>query len=86
LYVAVVGPGADARASDVTAAREVGRRLAEAGAIVLTGGLIALARRTGTPVVVLGGWLVEDRDGAPVDLARAETPGEAVDRVLRSGP
>jgi len=38
-YVAVVGPGESASADDVAAAREVGRLLAEAGAIVLTGGL-----------------------------------------------
>jgi uncharacterized protein (TIGR00725 family) len=39
VYVAVVGPGDAASAADVAAAREVGRLLAEAGAIVLTGGL-----------------------------------------------
>lgn len=38
-YVAVVGPGESASGADVDAAREVGRLLAEAGAIVLTGGL-----------------------------------------------
>ena len=38
-YVAVVGPGESASADDLGAAREVGRLLAEAGAIVLTGGL-----------------------------------------------
>ena len=37
-YVAVVGPG-EARPEEVAAAREVGRLLAEAGAVVLTGGL-----------------------------------------------
>lgn len=37
-YVAVVGPGG-ASADDIAAAREVGRLLADAGAIVLTGGL-----------------------------------------------
>ena len=39
MYVAVVGPGDGASAADVTSAREVGRLLAAAGAIVLTGGL-----------------------------------------------
>jgi uncharacterized protein (TIGR00725 family) len=39
VYVAVVGPGEGASAADSAAAREVGRLLAEAGAIVLTGGL-----------------------------------------------
>jgi uncharacterized protein (TIGR00725 family) len=38
-YIAVVGPGESAAAEDIAAAREVGRLLAEAGAIVLTGGL-----------------------------------------------
>lgn len=38
-YVAVVGPGEAAAPADVGNAREVGRLLAEAGAIVLTGGL-----------------------------------------------
>jgi len=38
-YVAVVGPGDSASADDVAAAREIGRLLAAAGAIVLTGGL-----------------------------------------------
>jgi uncharacterized protein (TIGR00725 family) len=153
VYVAVVGPGDGATADDLATAYEVGRLLAEAGAIVLTGGLggvmaaategaaaaggltvalqpgavrepspaavvlptglgelrnallvrcadaaiavggswgtlseIALARRTGVPVVVLGGWQVSDRAGAPVALDHAETPDDAVVRVLRSGP
>jgi uncharacterized protein (TIGR00725 family) len=37
-YVAVVGPAAGATGSDLRHAREVGRRLAESGAVVLTGG------------------------------------------------
>ena len=37
-YVAVVGPADGARPSDLAAAEEVGRGLAEAGAVVLTGG------------------------------------------------
>jgi uncharacterized protein (TIGR00725 family) len=39
MFVAVVGPGEDARASDMDAAREVGRLLAERGVVVVTGGL-----------------------------------------------
>jgi uncharacterized protein (TIGR00725 family) len=38
-YVAVVGPGEDAGPQDCAAAREVGRLLAERGAVVVTGGL-----------------------------------------------
>jgi hypothetical protein len=37
--VAVVGPGESATVDEVAAAREVGRLLAETGAIVVTGGL-----------------------------------------------
>jgi uncharacterized protein (TIGR00725 family) len=92
-------PGSDRRPSGATVVLPTG--LGEmrnallvrcADAVIAVGGSwgtlseIALARRTGTPVVVLGGWLVEDRDGAPVDLARADSAAEAVDRVLRSGP
>jgi uncharacterized protein (TIGR00725 family) len=144
-YVAVVGPGDEtARPVDVERAREVGRLLARAGAIVLTGGLggvmaaategaateggitvalmpgterasnatvaiptglgelrnallvraadaviavggswgtlseIALARRTGVPVVVLDGWDVRDQRGQPRDATRALTPEDAV--------
>jgi uncharacterized protein (TIGR00725 family) len=152
MYVAVVGPGADAGAEDVEQAREVGRLLAARGAVVVTGGLggvmaaalegaaaaggttlallpeqsrsdaaapatvvvatglgegrnavlvrtvdaviavggswgtlseIALARRTGVPVVCLGGWTVADARGAPLDLDRVEEPAAAVAHVLR---
>jgi uncharacterized protein (TIGR00725 family) len=38
-YVAVVGPGEDAGPDECAVAREVGRLLAERGAVVLTGGL-----------------------------------------------
>ena len=38
-YVAVVGPGESASAEDIAGAQEVGRLLAQAGSIVLTGGL-----------------------------------------------
>jgi uncharacterized protein (TIGR00725 family) len=37
-YVAVVGPADGARPSDLAAAEAVGRRLAEVGAVLLTGG------------------------------------------------
>jgi uncharacterized protein (TIGR00725 family) len=148
-YIAVVGPGDGASPDEVDAAREVGRLLAEAGAIVLTGGLggvmaaalagaataggltvalqpgvervpsaahivlptglgelrnallvrcanaviavggswgtlseIALAQRTGVPVVCLGGWEVRDADGAAVGLSRASSPMDAVSLVV----
>ena len=144
-YVAVVGPGDSASADDITTAREVGRLLAEAGAVVLTGGRggvmaaategaasaggptvallpgsdrsvssasiviptglgelrngllvraadaviavggswgtlseIALAQRTGVPVVCLAGWDVRDATGTPVGLSRAASPADAV--------
>jgi uncharacterized protein (TIGR00725 family) len=144
-YVAVIGPS-EATTDEVAAAAEVGRLLAEQGAVVLTGGLggvmtaateaaahaggvtvaflpgddraaapagvtvaiatglgelrnallvraadavlaiggswgtlseIALARRTGVPLVCLGGW---DVDGQPVP--RAATPAHAVRLAL----
>jgi uncharacterized protein (TIGR00725 family) len=144
-----VGPGESASDDDVAAAREVGLLLAEAGAMVLTGGLggvmsaateganaaggvsvallpgadrslssatvviptglgelrngllvraadaviaiggswgtlseIALAMRTDVPVVCLGGWDVRDAAGAPLNLRRAGSPGEAVASIL----
>jgi uncharacterized protein (TIGR00725 family) len=43
---------------------------------------IALARRTGVPVVWLGGWQLQDAAGAPLDLPRAASPAEAVAAVL----
>lgn len=143
-YVAVIGP-AEAQPEQVAAAREVGRLLAEAGAVVLTGGLggvmaaategaaaaggvsvallpgtdrsisaatvviptglgemrnallvraadaviaiggswgtlseIALARRTGVPVVCLDGWQVRDAAQATVQLPRADSAADAV--------
>lgn len=39
MYVAVVGPGADATPENCALARQVGRLLAERGAVVVTGGL-----------------------------------------------
>lgn len=151
-HVAVIGP-AQATPTELAAAAEVGRRLAEAGAVVLTGGAggvmdaagraaraagaevvallpgadrsacepdtagvviptglgelrnallvraadavvcvggswgtlseVALARRTGVPVVVLNGWQVRDRDGTPVPgTAEAATPEAAVQQAL----
>jgi uncharacterized protein (TIGR00725 family) len=148
-YVAVVGPGDSASEDEVAAAREVGRLLATAGAVVLTGGLggvmaaategaeaagglsvallpgsdrsvskatvvlptglgelrngllvraadaviavggswgtlseIALARRTGVPVVCLGGWTIAGPAGAEHGLNPAVSPAEAVAGIL----
>jgi uncharacterized protein (TIGR00725 family) len=149
--VAVVGPGTDADPDLLSAAREVGRLLADAGAVVVTGGLggvmaaaaagaaeaggtsvgilpgddpgaasaghtvvvptglgemrnalvvrsadaviavggswgtlseVALARRTGRPVVVLRGWRVLDAGGAEVDQTVADSPADAVRLVM----
>ena len=149
MYVAVVGPGDDASAADVAAARGVGRLLAEAGAVVLIGGLngvmaaalegaaaaggvsvalqpgahrlpsaatialptglgelrnallvrcadaviavggswgtlseIALAQRTGVPLVCLHGWEIRDETGAVPGLRVAESPEDAVAGIL----
>jgi uncharacterized protein (TIGR00725 family) len=43
---------------------------------------IALAMRTGTRVVLLGGWRVLDESGTELALPRAATPAEAVGYVL----
>lgn len=42
---------------------------------------IALARRTGVPVVCVRGWKVTDHDGTPVSLERARSAAEAVQAV-----
>ncbi len=44
---------------------------------------VALARRTGVPLVLLGGWSVTDEAGAPCLAERAETPEQAVDELVR---
>ncbi|HJQ44603.1 MAG TPA: dethiobiotin synthetase [Jatrophihabitantaceae bacterium] len=43
---------------------------------------IALAQRTGVPVVVLGGWSVHDETGEPVDIPSAHSPESAVTTLL----
>jgi uncharacterized protein (TIGR00725 family) len=154
-YVAVVGPGATATDDERETAHEVGRRLAEAGCIVVNGGLdgvmtaaasgvaeaggtcvgllpgpdrsgaaadltvaiptglgemrnalvvrgadaviavggswgtlseLALAMRTGKPVVSVRGWRVTDHDGSEQPIDRAQTAAEAVAGVLRHRP
>ena len=61
-----------------------------ADALVAVGGSwgtlseVALARRLGRPVVVVGGWFITDASGAPVadGPQQAATPREAVTAVL----
>lgn len=70
-YVAVVGPADAARESDLAHAAEVGRLLAEAGAVVLTGGHHGVMRTaaggaTGAGGVAIGLLPGLDRDaGSP---------------------
>jgi uncharacterized protein (TIGR00725 family) len=68
-YVAVVGPGAGASAEEVEAARLAGRLLAEAGAVVVTGGLGGVMAGAAEGVRQAGGLSVgllpgADRAGA----------------------
>ncbi|HLG68382.1 MAG TPA: TIGR00725 family protein [Acidimicrobiales bacterium] len=59
-----------------------------ADAVVAVGGSwgtlseVALAVRTGVPVVALRGWTVLDAEGRPLPLATARSPEEAVEAVL----
>jgi uncharacterized protein (TIGR00725 family) len=61
-----------------------------ADAVIAVGGSwgtlseIALAHRTGVPVVVIGGWHVLNAAGAPVGLRQVASPAEAVAAVLGS--
>jgi uncharacterized protein (TIGR00725 family) len=54
-YVAVVGPADSARESDIAHAAEVGRLLAEAGAVVLTGGHHGVMRAAASGTTGAGG-------------------------------
>ena len=69
-----------------------GLLIRSADAVIAVGGSwgtlseIALARRTGVPVIVLGGWQVHDADGVPMELRVAATPQAAVDYALSAGP
>ncbi len=54
-YVAVVGPADAARESDLGHATDVGRLLAEAGAVVLTGGHHGVMRAAATGATTAGG-------------------------------
>jgi uncharacterized protein (TIGR00725 family) len=79
-YVAVVGPGATATDDEREAAREVGRRLAEAGCIVINGGLDGVMAAAASGVAEAGGTSVgllpgRDRSGAAADLTVAIPTG-----------
>ena len=71
-YVAVVGPGAEAREVDLERAREVGRLLAERGALVLTGGLGGVMAAAAEGAAAAGGTTVGLLPGA--DRAEAGAP------------
>ncbi len=43
---------------------------------------LALARRVGRPVVSLRGWTIRDQEGNPLDQDTADSPEEAVMRLL----
>lgn len=45
---------------------------------------IALAMRTGTPVVCLLGWKISDQAGARVNLGTASSAAEAIDVLFRA--
>ena len=45
---------------------------------------IALAMRTGTPVVCLLGWKISDQAGARVNLVSASSAAEAIDVLFRA--
>lgn len=98
LYVAVVGPGDSASADDVAAAREVGRLLAEAGAVVFTGGLDGVMAAATEGATAAGGLTVAllpgtDRSMSPATVVVATGLGElrngllvrAVDAVIAVG-
>ena len=68
-YVAVVGPSDTARAGDLERAREVGRGLAERGAVVLTGGMNGVMQAAARGASEAGGTAIgllpgPDRAGA----------------------
>jgi len=88
-------PGTDRSASAATVVLSTGLGelrngllIRAADAVIAIGGSwgtlseIALARRTGVPVVCLGGWQVSDPTGANVELAQAGSPADAVERIL----
>jgi uncharacterized protein (TIGR00725 family) len=89
MYVAVVGPGDDATAADLSQAREVGGLLAAGGAVVVTGGLGGVmaaalegaAAAGGTTLALLPGDSRADA-GAPATVVVATGLGEGRNAVL----
>jgi uncharacterized protein (TIGR00725 family) len=78
-YVAVCG-ASEATASQLAAAREVGRLLAEAGAVVINGGMNGVSEAVSEGVALAGGTVVGilpgiDRDGANPHLTIALPTG-----------
>ena len=61
-----------------------------ADAVIAVGGSwgtlseVALAKRSGKPVVCLGGWTILDADGTPVQLTTASTPEHAVNVLAQT--
>ena len=87
-YVAVVGPG-EATSTELAVAEEVGRLLAEAGAVVVTGGLGGVMQAAARGAWEAGGLTVgllpgEDRSAANPYLAVAIPTGlgEARDALV----
>jgi hypothetical protein len=79
-YVAVIGPGATATDDERQTARDVGRVLAEAGCIVVNGGLDGVMAAAASGVADAGGTSVgllpgSDRSGAAADLTVAIPTG-----------
>ena len=88
-YVAVVGPSGDPGAAVLALAEEVGRRLAEAGAVLVCGGLGGVMAAACRGAKTAGGLTVgilpgTDRRAANpwVDVALATGLGEARNTVL----
>ena len=75
-YVAVVGPGTEAREVDLERARDVGRLLAERGALVLTGGLGGVMAAAAEGAAAAGGTTVALLPGS--DRAEAGAPHTVV--------
>jgi uncharacterized protein (TIGR00725 family) len=78
-YVAVCGPGA-ATEEEIARAKEVGRRLAEAGAVVLCGGLGGVMDAAAAGAAEAGGTVIgilpgDTRSGASVHLTVAIPTG-----------
>ncbi len=89
MYVAVIGPGDEATAADLEGAREVGRLLASAGAVVVSGGLGGVMAAAIDGASAAGGTtlaLLPDDSradaGAPATVVVATGLGEARNALL----